>query len=111
MDNEEINRIKHITNRFRKDLDDFWVGIKKLLVAKGINVSKLVVADSFSEDTHMIYVVVITPDKQVFEFYYDWIHREESNGLIKEWKDFTNNPDGAYRNESVKLALQLVGKI
>ena len=109
--NTEEDRIKYVTNRFRKGLDVCWVGIKVLLIDKGIDVKNLIVADSFSEDHNLIYVVIITQDRQVFEFYYDWLHKKESEGYIKEWKDLTSTPEAAYRNESVKLALQLVGKL
>lgn len=110
MDSEQ-DQIKYVTNRFRKGLDDCWVGIKTLLVNNGITVEGLIVADSFSEDHDQIYVVVVTKDRQVLEFYYDWLHRKESEGSIKEWKDLTETPEAAYRSESVKLALQLVGEL
>ena len=92
-------------------MDGFWIGVKASLADKGIDLQKVIIADVFPEDHDQIYVVIVTYDRQVFEFYYDWLHKKESEGRITEWKDLTSSPEAAYRHESVKVALGLIGSI
>jgi hypothetical protein len=107
----EVDRIKEVTNRFRAGADGFWIGIKALLAKEGIDPASVIVADTFPEDHSQIYVAIVTNTRQVFEFYYDWLHKEQSEGQINEWKDLTKTPDAAYRKDSVRLALELIGKM
>src|SRR5262245_15363102 len=98
--NSKTDRIKFVTVRFRQGLDQCWVGVKAFLAEKGTDVENLIIADTFPEDHQMIYVLVVGRDRQVYEFYYDWLNSDESNGRIKEWKDLTNTPEAAYRSDS-----------
>jgi hypothetical protein len=101
----ELEGIKNMSKSFRDQKDPLWIGVRRALVEKDIDIDGLIIADSFPEDVAMEYVLVVTKGKCVFEFYYDYLDKNESEGVITEWQDFTNNHKGAYMHESLDLAL------
>lgn len=103
---EILENIKVITKDFRTQKNELFIGIERGLIEKGLDTRKIVIADLFTEDSNQYYVVIVTPDKGVFEFYYDFLHKKPSEGKIIEWHDFTENPEKTYRPESVGIALK-----
>ncbi len=81
---------------------DTWTGVFKELTKKGIDASKILVADNFAEDVCQEYWAVVTFDKHIYEFYYDWLDKKPSEGVIIEWHDFTKEPSNVYMRESVE---------
>jgi hypothetical protein len=103
---EDLQRIRRVTNEFRKQQDELWLGVGRRLSERGIDIGGVIIADSFSEDVAQYYVVILTGKREVFEFYYDFLHKDTSGGRIIEWKDFTHNPKEVYMHESVETALK-----
>lgn len=101
----EIANIKKNTVEFREQKDSLWKGVGRRLTEKGIDIQEVIIADAFTEDVAQYYVLAITPNHNVYEFYFDFSHKDPSEGEIVEWHDFTNNPEKAYMHESATLAL------
>ncbi len=107
----ELERLKGVTADLREQKDPLFIGIGSELTKKGFDLGRLVVADMFTEDSSQYYVVVVTDEKGVFEFYYDFLHKDPAAGSIIEWHDFTQTPDKAYCSKSVKSALEFFHRI
>lgn len=107
----ELQQIKNNTNLLREQKDELIIDIGHSLTERAFDINKIVLADWFTEDVAEYYVVIVTSEKKVFEFYYDFFNSPISKGKIIEWKDFTENPSGAYMAKSVKLALSHLDEI
>jgi len=103
---DELKRIKKVTKDFREQKDLLWIGVGCVLVEKKIDINKIIIADCFTEDVAQYYFLVVTGDRHIFEFYYDYAHKEISEGKIVEWHDFTDNPQKAYMHESLGVAFE-----
>jgi ribosomal protein L30E len=82
--------------------DVVWIGVSRELKKKGIDSSKVIIAATFPEDVSQEYWAIVTFDKKIYEFYYDWLNKNVSEGEIVEWHDFTDDPDRVYLSESVQ---------
>lgn len=79
-----------------------WKGVAKELVRKGLNPEKILIAEVFPEDSCQEYWAVVSHDKGIYEFYYDWLEsKDRESGKIIEWKDVTHNPGEAYMRDSI----------
>ena len=85
--------------------DPSWSGVSRELFKKGIDSEKVFIATYFSEDVNQEYWTIVTFDRAIYEFYYDWSLKEVSEGEIIEWHDFTNNLEGVYMKEEVQDVL------
>jgi hypothetical protein len=110
-DKLHLQGIKDMNRGFREQKDDLWVGIGRRLTEKGIDISKVVIAASFPEDFAMTYVAMVTGDKRIYEFYYQYMNTETReaeplNGVITEWQDFTDNIRGVYLDDEVEIVMR-----
>lgn len=103
---ENLEEIKKNTKEFREQKDNLFIGVGKELAEKGVDINKIIVVDFFTEDNSKCYFVVVTKDRCIFEFYYDYLHKNETDGKIIGWQEFTKNPEKVYMNENVEIALE-----
>lgn len=81
---------------------DTWSGVQKELQLKSIDPSAIIVVAVFQEDAAKEYWLIVTYNRQVYEFYYDWFNAGSSElGAIVEWYDFSDNHDGVYLKEEL----------
>jgi hypothetical protein len=100
----DLHELKDLQRNIRSI--ETWSGVTKELAKKNIDSNKIIVAASFPEDSCQQYWAIVTFDKQIYEFYYDWLHKDPSEGIIVEWNDFTNDSKKVYLHENVENVLK-----
>lgn len=79
------------TRLLREGKDPLYVRLRALLADKGIDPSTCVLAAFFPDDTNMEFGVVVTPERQVYEF--DLYHgpgdltNQVATAYLGDWRD------------------------
>lgn len=101
-----------VTALLREDPDPMWDRLRVLLTERDIDPQLAVLAECFEDDVHLEFCVLVTPDREVFEF--DFVHgrgdikTQMRTGVIANWARHTDDwRDRPYRS-SVSVAFDLL---
>ena len=84
-----LDEMRLLTDLLRSDDNPFWRRLRALLKLRGYDPQKLVVMYSFEDDDHREFGVVVTPEKEVFTYDFDYRYRNISQGVISRWQKAT----------------------
>jgi hypothetical protein len=108
VDKIKAREIEEQTKHLRSSDDGLWVRIRHLLLEKGIKPDTTVVAYSFPEDYQYELGAIVTRDGRVYQFGFDFLQTDISNGSFKEWNDITENYERTSYKEEIEIAMTLV---
>ena len=81
------------TRLLRESNDPLWVRLRALLAERDVDVSRSALAVFFPDDTNMEFGVVVTPDRQVYEFDLHYgsgdLAKQAATATIADWRDRT----------------------
>jgi hypothetical protein len=83
--------IRKNTKTMKESDQPLWVRIRELLQQKGLDPAGVVLAYSYPEDLNFEYGIIVTADEQVFQYGFDYLHKNISDGIFTEWNDITAN--------------------
>jgi hypothetical protein len=79
--------------------------IAALVRDRGVDPDHAVIADYFPDDTSFMFGVLVTSDRKVFQFGYDWLHKPTLGGALSEWNDLTSSWQSSPYRAQVRAAL------
>jgi hypothetical protein len=91
--------------------DPLWVRIRHLIKEKGLVPETSVLAYSYPEDLHFELGVIVTADRKVYQYGFDYLHRDISTGTFTEWKDLTANYEKSAFSSHIENALLVAGEL
>lgn len=97
-----------LTDMLRTDENPFWKRLRNLLRLRGQDPQKLVVMYSFEDDDHKEFGVVVTPEKEVFTYDFEYRYRHISQGVITRWRKATEKYARGPYHDDFEVALQLL---
>ena len=99
--------IQKNTSELRSGTDELWVRLRELLVEKGIDPESQILAYSYPEDLHFELGVLVGKDGKIYQYGFDYLHKNILKGTFSEWVDLTGKHETTpYRNE-IEAALQM----
>jgi hypothetical protein len=84
--------IVSLTQQLRESKEPLWSRIRELLIERGLRPSSLALVASFPDDAQFECGIVVTADRRVYQFGFDYLHVGAASGTFKEWRDFTGKP-------------------
>ncbi len=100
--------ILSLTALLRSGVDPFWVRLRELLSERGLALDKLMLASSFPDDTNLEFGIVVTNDRRVYQFAFDYLDKPVEQGKFTEWVDLTERHASSPYHEEVAAALDLL---
>lgn len=95
-----LDEMRLLTDLLHEDENPFWRRLRALLKLRGVDPQKLVVMYSFEDDDHKEFGVVVTPEKEVFTYDFEYRYRNISQGVISRWQKATEKyARGAYHKD------------
>lgn len=101
--------VHEYTELLRSSELPFWVRLREELASRGLEAAEVALAVSHEDDEQFEYGVVVTRDRQVFEFGYSYLGKTVEGGEIVEWTDWTKRwQSGWYHARDVENALNFL---
>lgn len=88
----DADDILSLTQQLRESKDPLWSRVRQLLTERGLKPGSLALVAAFPDDAQFEYGVVVTADRRVYQFGFDYLHVGAASGTFKEWHDFTGKP-------------------
>ena len=104
------SEIEKNTKLLRTDSDSFWVRLRQLLSEKGVNPELAFLAYSYEEDYQFDYGIVVSHDGRVFQYGFDFLLKDVSEGIFTEWNDMTNQYQRSPYVKEIEIALHMAGE-
>jgi len=102
------NEIELFTKLLRNDPSPIWARHRELLLARGIDPTTSILAESFPDDTDFEFGILVTADRRVIQFGLDYLHKEVDEAELSEWEDITRRYLSSPYSESASTALQML---
>lgn len=84
--NKDIEeRIIFLTNNLRNSKDNFYSVLRSKFSEKNVDTSKSALLEVFSDDVAFEFGVILTPERRVIQFGYDYLHKQFADGEFREW--------------------------
>jgi hypothetical protein len=78
------------TRLLRSDTEPFWERLRGCLREKGVEPSRSILTTCFPDDSSFEFGIVISPDRQVYEFGFEYLHKQVTEGVLREWNRTTD---------------------
>jgi len=105
---EEHDQVRLRTGLLRSSADAMWARVRQLLEERGVPPHQSLLAQSFPDDTQFEFGMVVAPDRRVFHFGYDYLHRSPGEGTFTEWEEFTQAWSKSPWANEISAALELL---
>ena len=105
---ESREEILKLTNWFRSTSHPMYSKIRELLIERNIDPYTSVLVEIFSDDTCFEYGIVITKDREIFQFGYDYLRKNNYEGEFTEWEDLTQIYKTRNWHKDIECGLTLV---
>ena len=102
-----IQRIRRDTEFLRTTDNPVYRRIRTLLVECGIDPQAILVANIMREDASVESGFLVTDDKRVYEFEFDWRGRPTESGVLAVWRDLTDTYHTRAFREPIAVALTM----
>ncbi|MDO8553891.1 MAG: hypothetical protein Q7S22_03740 [Candidatus Micrarchaeota archaeon] len=104
---KKLEQIKLNTNDMRNSNDKLWICFRELLDKKGINSATSILAEYHSEDGSLWEGILITVNKNIFNFEFDFLHDDTTKPRFSSWKKI-DKPSDYYMPEYIKHGLDIL---
>jgi hypothetical protein len=81
--------------------------IAELVQTKGIDVTNAVLGDFFQDDNSFWFGLLATPAGRVFQFGYDYLHTNPTEGTLSEWDELTSSWTDSIYSDQIRPALKM----
>jgi hypothetical protein len=108
---KHVEQAKQMTKLLRDGQDSRWLRLRECLSERGIETTSSVLANFFLDGEYQEWGLIVTDDRRVFQFIYDWTPKPtrdvtlDEDGHITEWSDFTTRWKEQYFRIDVEAAL------
>jgi hypothetical protein len=82
--------IEWLTKDLRVSDEPLFRRLRELLSARGVDPAGAWLVELFPDDTAFQFGLLVTADRRVFQFGYDYLHRGVGEGELREWVDLTH---------------------
>jgi hypothetical protein len=82
--------------------------LRQLLVEHGVAVERAILADMFPDDSCFEFGVLVTHDRRVYQFGFDYLDTPIERASLAEWNEMTGNVAALVCCEQVNVALELL---
>lgn len=109
-DKMDRSEIETNTKLLRTSSESFWVRIRRLLSEKGINPESAFIAFSYEEDYQFDYGIIVSTERGVFQYGFDFLLKDVSEGLFTEWNELTSSYQKSPHVKKIEIALHMAGE-
>ena len=102
-------RIAELTGSLRGSDEKLFPRLRRLLEDRGLDPAKSVLVEMFSDEREFEYGIVVTGDREVFQFGLDCMGRSPDDAELIEWIDWTRTYHLAAFRPHVEAALDTLG--
>ena len=88
---DEITAMKARTGLLRFSPSPEQRSLRRLLQEKEIDIQNAHLVQLFPDDQCLLYGIIITKERKIFEFDFDWLNRPIEEGNFRLWRDITDN--------------------
>ena len=81
-----------LTRELRESQKPLWSRLRELLIERGLEPKKVALVAFFPDDIQYEYGVVVTADRRIYQFGFDYLHVGVAQGTFREWREFTGQP-------------------
>ena len=86
------------------------MSIETLLEEKGIDPKSAFLATCFPDNPSFEFGIVVASDRRVFQFGFDYLHRDVAEGAFSEWVDLTERFQASPHEGRITAALARLSK-
>jgi len=83
------DQVDELTASLRADSGPLWARIRWLLEDRGVDASKSLLLDFFTDDSDLYWGLIVTPEGRAFQFDFDYLRRQPAEGRFSSWEDVT----------------------
>ncbi len=102
------DQIELHTALLRESPDPLYARFRELLSERGIDPSTSTLAESFPDDSQFEFGIVVTADRRVYQFGFDYLHKPVREGTFTEWTDLTNTWQSSNYSNPIGRAVRLL---
>ena len=102
--------IETMTSELRTSDDALWVRIRELFHEKGVDPKTTFLTYTYPEDYQFEYGIIVTQDGHVFQYGFDFLHKDITTGTFSEWNDITQSYTGTSHRKQIEVALKMAKK-
>ena len=104
---ERSAEIEQLTRSLREGSDPFWARLRKLLSERDVDPSTSLLVECFPDDPSFEFGLVVTDDRRVFQFGFNYLNRSVENGTLTEWEDLTSRFESSPHRDVIAIALAM----
>jgi hypothetical protein len=102
------SEILELSRRLHTSSDPLWARLRTLLHERGLRPEDLLLVECFPDDTQFEFGIVVTPDRDVFEFGLDYLHKTVEHGVFSEWRNLSENYQATPHRAGIAIALEMI---
>jgi hypothetical protein len=105
---DKTDRIKAWTGTMRTSSYDYARRIRYLLHVKSIAIETSYVAQFFQDDNYILFGIVVTSERRVFKFEFNWNQKPIKKGVFTMWREISEDYSTEAWKGEISLALQII---
>lgn len=103
--------IHELTGLFRASTEPFWIRLREVVRERGIDPDTSLLADSFEDDVNFEFGILVTRDRHVIQYGFQYFDPSFRDGKLTEWNDLAELwSSSPYRSE-VSIALSMLDEV
>lgn len=106
-----VRSIERNTAHLRTHADPALQRIRELLAERGIDVHESLVVNLMPEDTDLLSGLIVSNERRVYEFEFDWRRTVPEHGHFVVWRDLTSSHESRAFREPIAVALTMVDQL
>ncbi|MEZ4590208.1 MAG: hypothetical protein R3D55_03575 [Chloroflexota bacterium] len=100
--------LQTLTQLLRESDEPLWRRIRELHLKKNLKPEELILVDCFPDDDEFEFGIVLTKEKEVFQFGFSYSDRPVSEGEFLEWKNITNTWQASPYHKLIELSMKML---
>jgi hypothetical protein len=107
----EREEIQDLTRLFRTSTEPFWMRLREVVRARGVEPATSMLAESFEDDEKFEFGILVTRDRRVVQYGFRYSDPSFSDGILAEWNDVTDRKDSIPHRSQAATALSLLDEV
>src|SRR5947207_679632 len=109
-DRTREERVEELTGWLRTSPDPLFVRLRALIPEKGIDVQRALLAELFPDDSSLEFGILVTEERRVFQFDFDYLHVDIERGRLITWRELLDRRERWAYEEGINAALRILDR-
>ena len=100
------NEVLELTSSLRTSDDPLFARLRALLPSRSVDPSSAYLVELFPDDTNFEFGVLVAADGRIYQFGFDYLKRNVSEGVLTEWRELKLGNIEPLYSRKVRLGLE-----